>query len=454
MITWWQLILDKIVWAVVIMASLIFYKRWSVRSITRQVKGYLSVTLAEHRNKAAELVGQGVEERLTGVKEELRIALADVVRAEAAQDIAETATRAKSDFLSKMSHEIRTPINGIIGSLDLINPDELTPLQAEDVNRAIISSNRLLGIINQILDFAKIEASEIEYQSQPFDLGQVVQDVVDVLAPQATDKGLKLISEFGSDLITGRRGDQQKIHQVLLNLVENAIKFTGNGQVDLKVNGDDERVIFQVIDSGIGIAKEKIDTIFESFTQVGPNQVGTGLGLSICQEFVAGMGGQLRVDSQPNRGSNFSFDLELEKSNGVESESESESESVRNGVKVLVVDDDKVNQQVVCRYLETMGVNSEVAEDGKQAVKRWEKTKFDLILMDLQMPVLNGFEATGQIRKLEKITGFPRTRIVALTASLVDQVEEQCQSAGMDGYIPKPFKRQDLIDQIELVSHG
>ncbi|SVD94093.1 uncharacterized protein METZ01_LOCUS446947, partial [marine metagenome] len=258
------------------------------------LKVYLDITLEEHRNKAAEIVGQGGEARLMVDKEELRVALADVVQAEAAQDVAETATRAKSDFLSKMSHEIRTPINGIVGSLDLLDPAELTALQAEDVNRAILSSNRLLGIINQILDFAKIEAAEIEYLSQPFDLGQTVEDVISVLAPQAQEKGLALRSEIGDGLALARLGDGQKIHQVLLNLVENGIKFTSQGSVELRVEQAPTggAVRFQVQDTGVGIDKGQLEAVFESFVQLGQsNTSGTGLGLSICQEFVQGMGG-------------------------------------------------------------------------------------------------------------------------------------------------------------------
>ena len=456
MITWWQLILDEIVLVTVLIVGIGAFNRRSLvalqRLIAEEVKAYLTVILEEHRDKAAEIVGQGVEARLMVVKEELRVALADVVQAEAAQDVAETATRAKSDFLSKMSHEIRTPINGIVGSLDLLDPAELTTVQAEDVNRAILSSNRLLGIINQILDFAKIEAAEIEYLCQPFDLGQVVGDVISVLAPQAQQKGLLLGSEISDDLALARLGDGQKIHQVLLNLVENAVKFTDQGSVELKVALADslDGVRVQVQDTGVGIAKGELKAIFESFVQVGQSSPsGTGLGLSICQEFVAGMGGQLEVDSQPDIGTTFSFELELKTGTGTGTEAEAEAEAVQNDIKVLVVDDDVVNQQVARRYLETMGVQATVVADGKQAVSSWKKDGYDLILMDLQMPVMNGFEATAEIRRLEKMVDLKPVRIVALTASLVGQVEEQCHQAGMDGYLAKPFRRQDLLTEME-----
>ena len=457
MITWWQLILDEIVLVTVLIVGIGAFNRRSLvalqRLIAEEVKAYLTVILEEHRDKAAEIVGQGVEARLMVVKEELRVALADVVQAEAAQDVAETATRAKSDFLSKMSHEIRTPINGIVGSLDLLDPSELTTVQAEDVNRAILSSNRLLGIINQILDFAKIEAAEIEYLCHPFDLGQTVEDVINVLAPQAQEKGLALRSEVGDGLVLSRVGDGQKIHQVLLNLVENAIKFTTQGSVELRVEQAPTggAVRFQVQDTGIGIDKGQLEAVFESFVQLDQATAsGTGLGLSICQEFVQGMGGALEVTSQPNVGTTFSFELELKIDTGTEAEAEAEAEADQNDIKVLVVDDDVVNQQVARRYLETMGVQAAVVADGKQAVSSWGKDGYDLILMDLQMPVMDGFEATAEIRRLEKMVDLKPVRIVALTASLVGQVEEQCHQAGMDGYLAKPFRRQDLLAEMEL----
>ena len=187
---WWQLVLDEIVLAVVLTAVIVFYKRWSVRTIIREVKGYLAVTLAEHRQKAAQMVSQGVQGQLETVKEELRVALADVVRAEAAQlvaedaqDEAEVATQAKTDFLSRMSHEIRTPINGIVGSLALLEPSELTQQQAEDLQRAVISSDRLMVVVNEVLDLAQIEADEVEFESVSFDLKAVCEEAVDSFQP-------------------------------------------------------------------------------------------------------------------------------------------------------------------------------------------------------------------------------------------------------------------------------
>ena len=267
---WWQLLGLGLLWG---LGTAFLVTRALLRGqkvISQQMRDYLQVTLEQHRNKAAQIVGQGVQGQLEEVKEELREALADVVRAEAAQLLAEDATGkaedaqeaaeeanlAKTQFLSRMSHEIRTPINGIIGSLGLLTPEDLTADQAEDVQRAVLSSNRLMAIVNQLLDFAQLEETQIKYLKQPFELGLLVTEVLSTHQLPADDKGLALELVVDPALVLDRVGDQQKIHQILSNLLTNAVKFTPQGKValHLEMTGATE-VLFRVIDTGIGMTK-------------------------------------------------------------------------------------------------------------------------------------------------------------------------------------------------------
>lgn len=413
------------------------------RIIAQEVKGYLSLTLEDHRHKATEQMGQDVQGQLISVQEELSTALANLVKAEDAQDIAETATQAKSDFLSRMSHEIRTPINGIIGSLGLIEPRELTVQQAEDLARARVSSNRLLKVINQVLDMAQIEADEVEYHHAPFDISDLCEEAIDNLQSMAGEKGLDLLLEINENIELRRLGDEQKIHQTLTNLLGNAIKFSQQGYVKLTVaDGHDNSLSFSVEDTGIGISKREMETLFEPFSSGYRKGAGTGLGLSICKTFVNGMGGDISAASQEGVGSTFTFCLPLPFSDQEEEEGR---------VRVLSVDDDSVNRKVLQRYLESLGCSVDEAENGQIAVSKFRANNYDLIFMDLLMPVLDGFMATRAIRKIEAEEGLHPTEIVALTASVVGSVKEDCMAAGMDIFLAKPFHRSELETIVEGV---
>ena len=415
------------------------------RGISLEVKSYLGKTLLEHRNEATRIVGGAVSQQLTATKEDLRVALADVVKAEAAQLVAEDESKAKTEFMSRMSHEIRTPINGIIGSLDLIDLDELEPDVVEDIDRAMLSSHRLLNIVNELLDFSKSESSEIEYKKIRFDLDGLCNDVIDRMMPLARGKGLSLGLDW-CERAKGRGvrvGDEQKINQVLINLIGNSVKFTEKGYVRLKIfveEGFGDFVGFQVVDTGIGIPHEKQKHVFEEFTQLeSPNtrkNGGTGLGLAISQKFVEGMGGKVALKSQLGEGSTFSFVLHLP--------------LVREKtVSALVVDDDAVNRRVVEKYLEKMDrVTVELAVDGNEAVNKCKGNKYDIIFMDVQMPNVDGIEATKIIRASENGED---VRIVSLTASLIGDIESKCMDAGMNGYITKPFSVADIQSEIEKV---
>jgi len=438
------------------------------RLIAKEVKGYLKVTLEDHRNKATRIVGQGVSGQLTRVSEELRVALADVVRAEAAQLLAEDATGkaeeaqgaaeqanlAKTQFLSRMSHEIRTPINGIIGSLGLLTPEDLTADQAEDVQRAVLSSNRLMAIVNQLLDFAQLEETQIKYLKQPFELGLLAAEVMSTHQLPADDKGLALELVIDKALVLDRVGDQQKIHQILSNLLTNAVKFTPQGKVvlHLEMAGATE-VLFRVIDTGIGMASGQLQRVFEPFVQLNTANGSTGLGLSICQQFAQGMDGQIDLSSEVGVGSEFQLTLPLPYAPDIIDPplEEVEVEVETNGCRVLVVDDDQVNRQVVARHLQNMGLEPDLVEDGQQAVKSVFANHYDLVLMDLQMPVMDGFQATTEIRAWEKTLGRKPVRVVALTASLLGDVRQQCLDLGFNSYLPKPFKAQELRAEVEKV---
>jgi len=378
---------------------------------------------------------------------------------EQAVEQAEEANQVKGQFLSQMSHEIRTPMNGIIGSLTLLNPKQLTSIQREDVRRALSSAEHLRGVINEILDFSRLEAGQMNYSIQPFDLSSACRQVVDQLSSLAKTKSLYLQLQLSPDLWSVREGDQQKVRQILINLIGNAIKFTQQGGVTISVSTlDTERVRFDIIDTGIGIAENQRERLFRSFTQAEEGTTrrygGTGLGLAISREFVTTMGGQIGVESQLEVGSTFWFELLLpptETELAVEALlMEPTVETGLSGLRVLVVDDDQVNRVVAARHLAQMGCQTEEAVNGREAVDMFRPDRYDLILMDLHMPQMDGYEASRQIRQIEQVAGkATRILIVALTASEGEEVKERCRQAGIDSYLGKPFQAAKLMAEME-----
>ena len=377
-----------------------------------------------------------------------------------ARDKAEEASRAKSAFLANMSHEIRTPMNGIIGSLALIERTDSEERRRTLVDVARQAADGLLQTLNEILDYAKLDARSGSLHLAPMDLRRVCQLAVQTFQANATAKGIALrfdASGYSADLWSVE-GDEEKLRRVVMNLVSNAIKFTAEGGVTLRLRGtrtsDGVGVVLRVADTGIGIAAEKIPLLFEPFYQVESGMSrsygGTGLGLAISRQLVELMGGDVKVRSAAGRGSIFSVRLHLRRT---EERIETQRAalpvppiglaSVR-GKTVLLVEDNAVNAFISAASLESMGVVSVHATNGNEAVNLYRERKFDAILMDCEMPVMDGFTATRMIRAFEAQSGHARTPIIALTANALTGDREHCLRQGMDDYLSKPIELRQL----------
>jgi PAS domain S-box-containing protein len=376
-----------------------------------------------------------------------------------AKEAAEAATRAKSEFLANMSHEIRTPINGIVGMLELLKRTDPSPRQSEFLRAAATSAESLLRLINDILDFSKIEAGRLTLDLSPFSLRDQMNHLLRPLRLSARRNGLRLICRIDDAAPDLLAGDSGRLGQVLLNLLGNSLKFTHQGEIVLSVAAEsvgekEARLRFEVADTGIGIAAEKLETIFESFTQVDTSTTrhygGTGLGLAISSQLVELMGGSLKVESAPGRGSRFYFTLPFRLHHGAIKASRAAASVVgpSRKLRILVVEDNEINRQIVTTLLEERGHSTVVASNGREAVEIAEREEFDLVLMDVQMPVMDGYEATSAIREREKRTG-RRMRIIALTAHAMEGDRDLCLEAGMDDYVSKPITAARLLAAVE-----
>ena len=376
-------------------------------------------------------------------------------KAEKAARIAEEAVKAKQQFLSNMSHEIRTPMNAIIGFTKVVLKTDLTAKQKEYLTAIKMSGDALIVLINDILDLAKVDGGKMTFEQIPFKMALSISAMLHVFETKILEKNLLLIREYDDKIPEVLVGDPVRLHQIILNLVSNAVKFTEEGKITASVRllrQDDEKVDieFAISDTGIGISEDKVDKIFENFTQASSNTSrlygGTGLGLAIAKQLVKAQGGDIYVNSEVNKGSTFSFVLSFQKTKaGAELEAEIEEidANIKN-IKVLVVEDMALNQLLMKTLLDDFGFEREIVSNGKIAIEKLAKNAYDIILMDLQMPEMNGFQATEFIRN-NLNSNIP---IIALTADVTTADLAKCRAVGMNDYIAKPVDERILYNKI------
>ena len=378
-----------------------------------------------------------------------------------AQKAMRKAIAAKEDFLSTMSHEIRTPLNGVIGISNVLVMDNHLDSQKENLKVLKYSSEHLLALINDILDYNKMEGGQIEIENVEFNFKTLIKSIKRNFKFQAGEKGVDFTVEVDHKIPKVLKGDSTRLSQVLNNLLSNAIKFTHEGEINLtieKVSEKDETVslLFQVQDTGIGISIDKLDRIFEKFKQadssISSMYGGSGLGLAICKKLLLLQNSDLKVKSVPNIGSKFYFVLTFEKT---APDSDNSSASTRfqpkpelfKGIKVLVAEDNSINQIVIGKFLDKWEIDYDVVDNGRKAVESYKENHYDLILMDLQMPKMNGYEASKEILNIADVRS-KKIPIVALTASAQLDVKFKAETIGMTGFVTKPFKSADLYNTI------
>jgi CheY-like chemotaxis protein len=380
-----------------------------------------------------------------------------------ARDAALAGGRAKTQFLARISHDIRTPLNAILGSADLLSQTSLNPDQREYVSMFQRNCRRLVALINDFLDFSRIEAGAVRVERLPFRLRQIVDDIVRTFNESASRKGVGLSVDIAPGVPDQLSGDSLRIQQVLTNLLSNALKFIREGRVDIRVSVDGiepcRYVRFEVADTGPGMTRADQETIFAAFTQLpnqGPDQLaGSGLGLTICRELVQVMGGEIGVESEPACGSTFHFTVPLALSQPVQavpvSSDAPHSLAPRPGgsLRLLIAEDTEDNRILLRHYLRGQPLEIEFAGNGAEALEAVRSGDFDLILMDIDMPVLDGHAATRQIRQWEAVTGRNPVPIVALSAHAIEEEVRACLDDGCFAHVAKPVDQATLIDTID-----
>ncbi len=375
---------------------------------------------------------------------------------------AEAEILAKSEFLAHVSHEIRTPMNAILGMTELALRSAENSDQKQYLRTVKRSADLLLQIVDDILDFSKIEAGKLELCEGTFVLHDTLNEILEVLASRAAEKGIELACQV-STRVPGRLfGDSKRLRQILINLVGNAIKFTDHGEVFVGVDVDQPSPVaclhFVVTDTGIGIPADKQKAIFESFVQADESMTrrygGTGLGLTICSRLVEMMAGRIWVESEVARGSSFHFTVRMRAEPHADAGQESPEqilEKTTAPLRVLVAEDNEINQQVALEFLQRRGHRVSIVANGLEALAALAAERFDVVLMDLQMPEMDGFKATVTIREKEKTTG-ERIPIIAMTGYAMKRDRQRCLEAGMDAYISKPIRSRELYEVVESLN--
>jgi signal transduction histidine kinase len=426
--------------------------------------GYIVKPLQDFKIKAVILMALRRHRMERELQQSRALLFSTLNQLEAAKQAAEAANRAKSDFLARMSHEIRTPMNLIMGMNALLLESPLNEKQKQQVEISYRNMRRLLRVINGILDLSKVEAGELTFEATPFDLNELLKECAATISAAIEGKGLEL--EVSIDLGVERYwlGDSERLQQVLLNLIGNSIKFTGHGKIAVRVRAEsglqgEKGLRFEVTDSGCGIPRDKAAVIFEAFQQVDESMnrrfEGTGLGLSIAKTLVERMGGNIWVDQSCELGAKLVFTVFLPLATAAALHNKTAlgalarcNGTVAAGTRILVVEDNPENVVLLEAYLDNLGLALDFAVNGVEGAAKRQEGNYDLVLMDVQMPVMDGYTATRKIRAWEKASGARRVPIVALTAHALSSAAAESLEAGCDAHLTKPLERSDLLDAI------